>query len=122
MTMKEIKAFVKIIALEEVVAALRQAHFSSMSIIDVSGLGALTDPGQSKYSLEFAEKMSTVAKIELACRDGDVDRVVDIIKTRGCTHEAGDGIILVSPVERAVRIRTGEEGETILQANSGAAQ
>jgi nitrogen regulatory protein P-II 1 len=114
--MKEIKAFVKTSALEDVVTGLKDAGFSSMTIIDVSGLGALIDPEKWKYSMEFVEKMSRVAKIELVCRDEDAGKVVDIIKTRGRTHQTGDGIIFVLPIERAVKIRTGEEGEKILQA------
>jgi nitrogen regulatory protein P-II 1 len=113
--MKEIKAYVKTAALEDVVTALKGAGFSSMTIIDVSGLGNLIDPEQWKYSMEFVEKMSKIAKIELACRDEDAAKGVEIIKTRGCTHQTGDGIIFVLPIERAVKIRTGEEGERILQ-------
>lgn len=113
--MKEIKAYVKISVVEDVVAALKEAGFRCMSIIDVSGLGNLRDPEQSKYSMEFVQKMSKLAKIELACKDDVVDKAVDIIKKRGCTHQAGDGIIFVYPVERAVKIKTGEEGENVLQ-------
>jgi nitrogen regulatory protein P-II 1 len=113
--MKEIKAYVKISVVEDVIADLKGAGFRSMSIIDVSGLGNLRDPVQSKYSLEFVQKMSQVAKIELACTDKDADKAVDIIQRCGCTHQSGDGIIFVYPLERAVKIRTGEEGEQILQ-------
>lgn len=64
--MKEIKAYVRITLLEEIVGALRQAGFCCMSIVDVSGLGNLMDPKEAKYSMEFVQKMSKVAKIELA--------------------------------------------------------
>ncbi len=87
-----------------------------MTVIDVSALGTLADPDASRYSVEFIKKYSKVAKIELICRDEDVDRVVELIKTNGCTHQPGDGIIFVAPIECAVKIRTGEEGESILQA------
>jgi nitrogen regulatory protein P-II 1 len=116
--MKEIKAYVKITALEEVVSALKHAGFCCMSIIDISGLGNLIDPEQWKYSMEFVQKMSKVAKLELACKDEDANEVVEIIKKHGCTHQPGDGIIFVYTVERAVKIRTGEEGENILQTES----
>ena len=116
--MKEIKAYVKIEVLQKVVAGLKQAGFCCMTIVDVSGLGNYKNPEDWKYSMEFVEKMSKVAKIELACKDEGVDTVVNIIKTRGCTHQPGDGIIFVYPLERAVKVRTGEEGEHILQTES----
>lgn len=117
--MREIKAYIKITAVENVVAGLKSGGFCCMSIIDVSGLGSLMDPSQAKYSFEFVQKMSKVAKLELVCRDEDASKVVEIIQTQGCTHQHGDGIIFVLPVERAVKVRTGEEGEAILQVPSG---
>jgi nitrogen regulatory protein P-II 1 len=51
----------------------------------------------------------------LVCSEEDADKVVDIIKQHGRTNQSGDGIIYVSPVVRAVKIRTGEEGQEILQ-------
>jgi len=115
---KEIKAYIKITSVEDVAAGLKSAGFCCMSIIDVSGLGNLMDPSQSSYSIEFVQKMSKVAKLELVCKDEDADKVVSIIQKNGCTHQHGDGIIFVLPVERAVKVRTGEEGETILQVPS----
>lgn len=86
-----------------------------MTIIDVSALGDLADEKETKYSTEFISRYSKVAKIELVCRDADVEQIVSIIKKKGCTSHPGDGILFVSPIERAVKIRTGEEGENILQ-------
>lgn len=113
--MNEIKAYIKISVLADVVAELNRAGFCCMTIIDVAGLGELIDPKEYKYSLEFVEKTSKVAKLELVCSEEDATKVIDIIKKHGRTNEAGDGIIYVSPVVRAVKIRTGEEGQTILQ-------
>jgi len=114
--MKEIKAYVRVAALNEVVRALEREGFRSMTIIDVSALGGLADPKESTYSLEFVEKYSKMAKIEFVCKDNDAEKAVAIIAKRGCTHQHGDGIVFVSDIERAVKIRTGEEGEDVLQA------
>lgn len=114
--MKEIKAYVRIKRLDDVVRALEDAGFTRMTIIDVSALGKLADSKEAKYSIEFVEKYSKMAKIELVCKDQDVDAAVVTIQKGGCTHQHGDGIIFVAPVERAVRIRTGEEDEQILQS------
>ncbi|MEX1138687.1 MAG: P-II family nitrogen regulator [Bacteroidota bacterium] len=112
--MKELKAYVRVNVLNDVVHVLERAGFKSMTIIDVSALGNLADPEKSEYSLEFVEKYSKMAKIEMVCRDEDVEKALDIIKKRGCTHQHGDGIVFVSDVVRAVKLRTGEEGDGVL--------
>lgn len=66
--------------------------------------------------------MSTVAKLELVCKDDDANKVVSVIQKHGCTNQPGDGIIFVLPVERAVKIRSGREGETVLQVPSTSGQ
>ncbi len=114
--MKEIKAYVRVRLVEKVVRALEEAGFCCMTVIDVSALGHLADARESRYSIEFVEKYSKMAKIELVCREENVDRALQVIQKAGCTHQAGDGIIFVAPVERAVKIRTGEEGRGILEA------
>lgn len=113
--MKEIKAYVRVSIANQVVQGLEGAGFGSMTIIDVSALGRLADPTHSKYSMEYIDKYSRMAKIELVCSSEDALRVVDVIRACGCTHQPGDGIIFVSPVERAVKIRTGDEGHEVLQ-------
>jgi nitrogen regulatory protein P-II 1 len=116
--MKEVKAYVRVSVVQEVVSALERAGFCCMTLIDVSALGNLADPRRSSYSIEFIEKYSKVVRLELVCSDDGAAKVVDIIREKGRTHQAGDGIIFVLPVERAVRIRTGEEGDPVLQLPS----
>ncbi len=116
--MKEIKAYVRVSAVQDVVSALERAGFCCMTMIDVSTIGGLADPARSKYSMEFIERYSRMVRLELVCRDEDAGKVVQIIRERGCTHQAGDGIIFVLPVDRAVKIRTGEVGDRILQVPS----
>lgn len=113
--MKEIKAYVRVTRIQHVVESLERAGFCCMTIIDVSGLGSLADAKESKYSFEFVERYSKLARIELVCRDENAEEVIQIIKGMGCTHQHGDGIIFVLPVEQAVKIRNGEEGDHILQ-------
>jgi nitrogen regulatory protein P-II 1 len=117
--MIEIKAYVRIIVLQDVVEELNRAEFRCISIIDVAGLGELIDPKDWKYSMEFIEKTSEVAKLEVVSAERDADMVVNIIREHGRTNQSGDGMIYVSPVVRAVKIRTGEEGREFLQKQSG---
>lgn len=114
--MKEVKAHVRVGCVGQVVHALEEIGFRNMTVIDVSALGKLADAKETKFSIEFVERYSKMAKIELVCADEDASRIVEVIQKNGCTHQHGDGIIFVSPVERAVKIRNSEEGEGVLQS------
>jgi nitrogen regulatory protein P-II 1 len=52
-----------------------------------------------------------VAKIEIVCNDSDVTKIIEIISMKGRTGNPGDGIIYVSGVEKAVRVKTGKEDD-----------
>jgi len=112
--MKEIKAYVRVNRIDDVVNALEAAGFDRMTIIDVSALGSLADPKTLEYSIEFVERYAKMAKIELVCTEADVQQIAKIIAGNARTHQHGDGMVIISPVEDAIRIRTGETGETIL--------
>lgn len=113
--MKEIKTFIRPDVANSVVHELKNAGFCCMTITEVAGLGTpLADAGKASYSIDFVEKYSKVAKLELVCDDSDEDRVVEIIQTKARTHQLGDGLIFVTTVDRAVRIRTGEEGAHVI--------
>ena len=113
--MKEIKTYIRPERVDNVVRALEEAGFCCMTIVNVAGLGEFADPEKAKYSFEFVEKYTKNIKIELVCNDEQVDKAVDAIIKGGRTQKSGDGIIFVSPIDRSVKIRTGEEGTDILQ-------
>ena len=56
-----------------------------------------------------------VTKLELVCTERHVEGLVEVIRCRACTGEPGDGLIFVSPVEQAVKIRTGVRGREALR-------
>ncbi len=112
--MKEIKAYVRCKKAETVVEALEGIGITDMTVIDVMGIGELADPQKARYSVECVEKYSKLAKIEVVCRDQDTDRVVKTIRQAAYTGLPGDGIIFVSPVEKAVKIRNGLTGDQAL--------
>ena len=113
--MKEIKAYVRCAKAEEVVHALEDAGAPGLTVIKVLGLGAASVPEEERWSLEYAEKTCTVVKIELVCSDGEAERYVDVIKEKARTGHSGDGMIFLSDVAGAVRIRSGQEGEGALR-------
>ena len=112
--MKEIKAYIRCQKAEEVLDALNDIGIADVTLIDVMGVGALADPKTAKYSIKCVEKYSDVAKLEAVCQDSDLKKIVETIRQTAYTGMKGDGMIYVSPVEMAVKIRTGAKNEKAL--------
>ncbi|MBI3752838.1 MAG: P-II family nitrogen regulator [Deltaproteobacteria bacterium] len=112
--MKEIKAYIRVRKAEDVIHALEEAGVPGLTAIEVKAIGAAIEPERAKLSIEYAERISPITKLEVVCRDEDVVRLADIIRDKAYTGHKGDGIIFVSGVEYAVKIRTGEWGEGAL--------
>ena len=64
----------------------------------------------SEYHVDFLPKV----KVEVVVSEAMVEAAVDAIAKSACTGKIGDGKVFVLPVEKALRIRTGESGEDIL--------
>ncbi|MBI5286085.1 MAG: P-II family nitrogen regulator [Deltaproteobacteria bacterium] len=116
--MKEIKAYIRVRKAEEVIHALEDAGVPGFTAIEVKAIGRAVEPERVKYSVEYAERVSPITKLEVVCKDEDVKRLVDIIREKAYTGHKGDGIIFVSDITDAVKIRTGEEGERALLPGS----
>ncbi len=112
--MKEIKAYIRPEVADRVIHALESLGAKSMTIIPVQAIGELSDARHSHMSTLYIKPYSQIFKLELICRDEDLDRLVSAIRGQAHTGEAGDGIISVYAVERAVKIRTGEEDAAAL--------
>ena len=112
--MKLIEAIVKPFKLDEVKDALLEIGIQGMTVTEVKGFGRQkghkeTYRGQ-EYTIEFVPKV----KIEVAVNDGQVQRVLETITRAAKTGSIGDGTIFVRDLTSAVRIRTGETGESAL--------
>lgn len=112
--MKELRALIRISHVGKVVKALRNEGFNCFTCDDVFALGELIDPENWRVSFEHKAMYSRMCKIDLLCRAEDVDKAVNIIRSNGCTHQQGDGIIVLSSVDRVINIRTGYEEEYVL--------
>ncbi len=112
--MKEIKAYIRCQKAEEVIAALEELGVGGITLIDVMGVGQLADPKTAKYSIKCVEKYSEVAKLEVVCKDADMQRIIETIREKAYTGMKGDGMIYVSAVDEAVKIRTGTQNEKAL--------
>ena len=105
--MKEIKAFIKPTRVQQVVTALNESGFDCITISNAEGTGS--HKRQDAFpSLEFKFTDSKVVKLELVCQKEHTEKVVQIISESGRSPEKGDGIIYVSNVEQAYKVKTGE--------------
>ena len=109
--MKKIEAIIKPFKLEEVKSALAGRGVQGLTVSEVKGFGRQKGHTEiyrgSEYVVDFLPKI----KIELVLADAQVAGVVEAIIKAAKTGKIGDGKIFVSPVEKAVRIRTEETGE-----------
>ncbi len=112
--MKIVEAIIKPFKLDEVKDALQEIGIQGMTVTEVKGFGRQkghkeTYRGQ-EYTIEFVPKV----KIELAVADNQAQRVIETIVRAAKTGSIGDGKIFVRELSSAVRIRTGETGDSAL--------
>jgi nitrogen regulatory protein P-II 1 len=112
--MKKIEAIIKPFKLDEVKDALTAMDVIGMTVSEVRGFGRQKGHTElyrgSEYTIDFLPKI----RIELVVADELVGKVVDAIAAAARTGSIGDGKVFVTPVESAVRIRTGERDEAAL--------
>ena len=106
--MKKIEAIIKPFKLDEVKEALHDVGVSGITVFEAKGFGRQKGNTElyrgAEYVVDFLPKM----KLEVVVDDDQVGRVVEAIAAAARTGRIGDGKIFVSPVEQAIRIRTGE--------------
>ena len=104
--MKEIKALVKPFKVNDIIRELLNEGFPNLTVSLAEGTGHFERENAS-LSMLFKMANSKVAKIEIVCNNDDVEKIISIISTYGRTGNSGDGIIYVSDIEKAIRVRTG---------------
>ena len=109
--MKRVEAIIKPFKLEDVKDALSEAGITGMTVSDVKGYGRQQGHSELYRGAEYIVDFLPKIKIELIVAESDVDNVVELIINSARTGKIGDGKIFVSPIEKIVRIRTGEEDE-----------
>ena len=106
--MKLITAIIKPFKLEEVRTALTDLGLQGMTVTEVKGYGRQKGHTEIYRGAEYAVSFLPKLKIEVAVASDLVSRVIEAITAAARTGQIGDGKIFVMPLERAVRIRTGE--------------
>ena len=117
--MKMVIAYIRHEAFEPIRNELLGLGFPSLSITEVKGSGRQKGITEHYRGAELTNYLRPKIKIECVVEAKDVPAIVDTILRHARTGSVGDGKLFVIPVEDAVRIRTGEEGEMVLQAHEG---
>jgi nitrogen regulatory protein P-II 1 len=109
--MKKVEAIIKPFKLDEVKDALSEVGIQGMTVTEVKGFGRTGGKKEvyrgSAYVVDFVPKVM----VEIVVPDQMVHQVIDAIEKAAKTGRIGDGKIFVTPIDEAVRIRTGERGE-----------
>jgi nitrogen regulatory protein P-II 1 len=105
--MKEIKAFIKPNKIEKVVEFLRVSGFESVTLSECEGTGAYRRE-DSLPSLKFHITDSKMIKLELVCHNEEAEKAIGIILENAASPYQGDGIIYLSNIDDAYRIKDGK--------------
>ena len=109
--MKKVEAIVKPFKLEEIKEALSAVGIQGLTVSEVKGFGRQKGHKELYRGAEYVVEFLPKVKLEVVVPDDKLQAVLDAIMKAASTGRIGDGKIFVSPVEDAVRIRTGESGE-----------
>lgn len=109
--MKKVEVIIKPFKLTDVKDGLTSIGVKGMTITEVKGFGRQRGHKEvyrgAEYQIDFVPKV----KIEVVMESSLVPQAVKVIQDKARTGEIGDGKIFISPIEDAIRIRTGESGK-----------
>ena len=110
--MKKIEAYIQPFMLQKVTDGLHKIHIHGMSVWEVKGFGKEKDESYPHHSKDYAVEFTHKIKIEIICRDGDAEKIVEVIRENAHTGRKGDGkIFIYKSIEKAISIRSSEEGD-----------
>lgn len=104
--MKEIKAFVRLTRLTDIVNKLRDEGICCLTVFEGEGTGNYSDSRKDWDSFKYPFSHSKIAKIEMVILDEKVEKAMQIIHENGKTGYPGDGIIYVTEVSIPLKVKT----------------
>ena len=113
-SMKLILSVIKPFKLEEVREALTGIGVQGLMVSDVKGYGRQAGHTEIYRGAEYAVNFVPKIRLEIVAPESEVDKIVETISSNARTGKIGDGKIFVLPVEQAMRVRTGDQGEEAL--------
>ena len=108
--MKRIEAIIKPFKLDEVKEALNEIGIQGMTISEVKGYGRQKGHKEIYRGAEYVVDFIPKVKIEIVVPSENIQQIIEKIQEAAHTGKIGDGKIFVSPIEEAIRVRTGERG------------
>jgi nitrogen regulatory protein P-II 1 len=115
--MKKVEAFIRHEAFEPIRDRLAGMGLPSMSVSEVKGSGRQAGAPDNYGGRRAGIFLRPKIKIEIVLDDSDVNRAVDAILELAQTGHPGDGKIFVIEVQEAIRVRTGERGDVVLESH-----
>ena len=112
--MKKIEAIIKPFKLDDVKEALQEIGIQGMTVTEAKGFGRQKGHTELYRGAEYVVDFLPKIKLEIVLADDQVEAAIEAIQSIAKTGKIGDGKIFVSPVEQAIRIRTGEIGDSAL--------
>lgn len=112
--MKLVTAIIKPFKLEDVRSALTELGLQGLTVTEVKGYGRQKGHTEIYRGAEYAVSFLPKIKIEVVVASGVADKVVEAIVRTARTGQIGDGKIFVSPIDHAVRVRTGETDDNAI--------
>jgi nitrogen regulatory protein P-II 2 len=106
--MKFVIAVIKPFKLDEVREALTRIGIHGMTVTEVKGYGRQKGHTEIYRGAEYQVNFLPKLRLEIAIASEQLDQVIEVIAAAARTGQIGDGKIFVMPVERAMRVRTGE--------------
>jgi nitrogen regulatory protein P-II 1 len=112
--MKKIEAVIRPESLDEVMNALDGAGYPGIMVTEIEGHGRQKGVKQQWRGQEYKVDLLPKVKIEVVVTDKEADEIIKSISRVAKTGQVGDGKIFLTDVSDAVRIRTGERGDSAL--------
>ncbi len=109
--MKKVEAIIKPYKLDDVKDALNEIGIQGMTITEVKGYGRQKGHKEIYRGAEYVVDFIPKTKVEIVVAADQVDQVVEVVRDAANSGKIGDGKIFVIPIERIVRVRTGEENQ-----------
>ena len=106
--MKLVQAIIKPFKLDDVRDALAKVGVEGLTVTEAKGFGRQKGHTELYRGAEYVVDFLPKVKVEVVLPDDQVERAIAAIVDAAKTDKIGDGKIFVSPVEQAIRIRTGE--------------
>ena len=112
--MKMVMAIFKPFKLDDVRDALTSLGIQGLTVSEVKGFGRQKGQTEIYRGAEYLVSFLPKVKVEIVVDDSQVERAIEAIQKAAHTGKIGDGKIFITPVEQALRIRTGESGSNAL--------